>query len=129
MRSAQETSIFFFAFQTCAQRLAIEELHDDVEIAVLGTVEIGDLTDVRVVEVRGQTCLSAESPERLGVSRDVDMHHFDGHMLAQREMFGTVNFAHGAPADDIHDSIPFFQDITRSVLDIARYWHPKPTFV
>ena len=89
--------------QALAQRLALEQLGDDVgHVAVGRHVEHGD--DVRVVEAAGRARLAAERLHALLRQGEGRAQHLDGHVTAEARVARAVHLAH-APAADAREDL------------------------
>src|SRR3981081_1874660 len=75
---------------TMFQRRAVEVLHDDERLAVL-LADIVDGADVRMVECRGSSGLTAESLQRLPVLRDILRKELRGNEAVKACVFGLVH--------------------------------------
>ena len=88
--------------QAVAQRLALEQLRDDVRSPVL-VADVVDGEDVRVVERRGGLRLLREASQAVGIGRNAGGKDLDGHVAAEGRVAGAVDFAHSAGAEGGHN--------------------------
>ena len=82
-------------FDDAAQRLAGDQLHDQVGGALLLAV-VEDIGDAHVVQERGVACLGAEPLEEAGVARVFLLEHLDGDDPAEDLVLGLPDLAHAA---------------------------------
>ena len=82
-------------FDDAAQRLARDQLHDEVGGAFFLAV-VKDVGDAHVVEERGVACLGAEPLEEAGIARVLLLEHLDGDDAAKDQVFGFPDFSHAA---------------------------------
>ena len=96
--------------QELAEVAAFEELHDEVEDAVV-LAEVVDDGDSAVLECRGDPGLAAEAlaqhpGERLVVLRPHRLEALDGDLPAQRFVARAPHLAHAAAPDQIEQPVP-----------------------
>ena len=84
-----------FVFDDAAQRLARDQLHDQVG-GTLFLAVVEDVGDAHVVEERGVACLGAEPLEEAGVARVLLLEHLNGDDAAKDQVFGFPDFSHAA---------------------------------
>ena len=82
-------------FDDAAQRLAGDQLHDQVGGALLLAV-VEHIGDAHVVQQRGVAGLGTEALEEAGIARVLLLEHLDGHDPAEDEVLGLPDFAHAA---------------------------------
>jgi len=85
--------------------VARQELHDDVDRAVLGRVQVEDLHDVVVADGRGRAGLALEALDLLGLDRGLGKQDLDGHLLLELDVLGLVDGAHPPPAQHRLDPV------------------------
>ena len=78
-----------------AQRLALEQLRDDVRRAVV-LADVVDIQNVRMVQRGRRARLLLEAGQTPAVPGERGRQHFDGHIAAQAGIADTVDFAHPA---------------------------------
>jgi hypothetical protein len=86
------------------QRLAFDELHRDVERALV-LVEAVDRADVRVVQRGEQLRFALETREAIAVPRERARQRFDGHVAAELGVARAVDLAHAARAKRTGDFV------------------------
>src|SRR5262249_35856527 len=87
------------------QRLAVEELHGDVELAAL-LAGVEDLADVRVVQVGPDLGLAEQPPDVEGVGEEGARQHLDGDAAVEVDVASTVDQSHRAAAHGGEDFVP-----------------------
>ena len=85
-------------FESCAQRLAFEELHDGVGSFTLSP-EVVDGEDVRVGELGDRARLALEAGERLGIVGQIGGEDLDGHVAVELGIPCAVDLAHATGAE------------------------------
>jgi hypothetical protein len=92
------------AVQPVAQRLAADELEDDV-VGGADLLHVVELDQVWMAEPRHHLRLLEEALERGGIRRSRGHELFDRHLAAQARLLGEVDGAHAAaaqfPLDDV----------------------------
>ncbi len=88
------------------QRLACEQLHGDVGLAVL-LADVVDDDDVRVAELSRGACLAQEALPHLGqyLRRQVGMQRLDRELALDERIQRAVHGTHRAAADLAEDAI------------------------
>ena len=86
------------ALEDRRERLAGDELHDEVGAAVLLAV-VEDVGDALVVHERGVAGLGAEALEEPGVAEVLVLQDLDGDLSADDEVGGLPHLAHAADRD------------------------------
>ena len=84
-----------FVLDDAAQRLARDQLHDQVGRALLLAV-VKDVGDAHVVQECGVACLGAEPLEEAGVAGVLLLEHLDGDDPAKDQVLGFPDFSHAA---------------------------------
>src|SRR5690606_4540248 len=72
----------------------VHEFHHQVRTAVLGHVEIKDLDDVRMMQLRDDLSLTHETSVGLFVFTKMSRQDLDRHLALQAQMFGHIDRAH-----------------------------------
>jgi len=85
------------ACHSLAQRLAVNELLDDVA-AAFNFADVVNGDDVRMVQGGGRPRLLFKAPHPLPVVRELSGQQFDGHFATQPGVEREMNFAHPATA-------------------------------
>src|SRR6185436_9013324 len=85
------------ALQPLAERLALEQLHGDEQLAVL-LADVVELADVRMVDAGGRPRLALEAPAR-GVVAAQGAHLLERDGAAEPLVPGCVDDAHAALAE------------------------------
>ena len=91
------------ATEPLAQRLALEELGDEIRISLV-RAEIEDHEEVRVVESPGRPGFLLETAQAIGIRREAGGQDLDGDVAADPRITGAVHFAHAAGPERAHDS-------------------------
>jgi hypothetical protein len=86
------------ALQVAAQRLALEELHDEEAVALVRP-DVGDVDDVRVPDARGRLAFEREALDDVVALGEVVVEHLHRDFLLQGGVLGHVHVGHAAPAD------------------------------
>ena len=84
---------------------AVEQLHRDVEPAVLVRAEVDDLHRVGVREPTRRARLAVEALDHLGIASEVRVQHLDRHVLLEALLSRGVHPPHGAFADPLVDAV------------------------
>ena len=87
------------------ERLALEELHDDVASLVFILANFVDSANVGMVQGGGGTGLAQEAVQRNFVSRNILGQEFQRHHATQGGIFGFINHAHPAAAELLNNTI------------------------
>ena len=77
MSAARSTESCFSRASTRVERLALEQLHREVEPAIGRAAEVVDLDDVLVVDLGDRGRLAAEPLDREVVARQLVVQHLD----------------------------------------------------
>ncbi len=88
--------------ESVVERLAREELHDEVRRSIVEIAEVERANDVRARDLRGDRCLATEALAQLGALLEkagVDELHRDAR--AERDVLGNPNAAHAAFAEQV----------------------------
>jgi hypothetical protein len=86
------------------ERLAIDELHRDVERAVV-LVETVDRGDIGVAQRREQLRFALQARESVGVAGEPGRQRFDRDVAAELRVGRAVHFAHAAGAEQALDLV------------------------
>ena len=84
--------------QLIAERLALQQLRDDVGRAVL-VPDVIDGQDVRMVQRRGRLRLLREPAEAIRIGSEARRQHLDGDLAPEHGVAGPVHLAHAAGAE------------------------------
>ena len=87
-----------------AQRLALEQLRDDVRRALVAA-DVVDGEDVGVIERAGGARLLLEAAQAVGVGRERRGQHLDGDVAAEARVARAIDLAHAAGADRSDDLV------------------------
>ena len=87
-----------------AQRIALEQLGDDVGRAVVGA-DVVHAEDVGVIERADRARLLLEAAEAIRVRGKRGGQHLDRHLAAEARVTGAVDLAHAARPDRGHDLV------------------------
>jgi hypothetical protein len=90
----------FVALETRAQRLAVEQLHDDVGQPVVGQIEIVRFDDVLLTGGARDLCLPPKPFEEIALGGDFSEQHLDRKTSRQPHVGRFVDGPHPAGADD-----------------------------
>src|SRR6185312_1514002 len=108
------------ALNDFAQRLAIDELHGEVNETVVGFTEIVDGGDVRVLDLARVGRFAVEAGDRVGVVDHALVQHFHGAAPAHLHVLGEVHLTHPAFADAPNDVIAIGEDGSHQVAASGR---------
>jgi hypothetical protein len=86
------------------QRLAFEELHDEIGDAVVAS-DVVQRADVRMTETGDRPRLALEALRQVGVGGEVRRQNLEGDDAAESCIGGTVDFAHPAGTDRGQDFV------------------------
>ena len=101
------------ACQTCAQRLAVEQLHREEQVVAV-RVDFVELADVRVTDARGGTRLAPQPLPFLSIAA-VRAQALDGDGAVETLVVRGIDHAHAAFAKLTDDAIPagFHAELSR----------------
>jgi hypothetical protein len=88
-----------------AERLALEQLHDQVRHAVAGPRGPEDLDDAGVVGARREVELGEQALDHLGLVGELRIEDLESGALAGDLMYGEVDTTHAASRDGRHDLV------------------------
>ena len=91
--------------QAIAQALALEQLHHEIDDAVVGVAEVGDVDDVGVADLVDGLGLLEEARHQARIGAQVRAQHLDGHPLADHRMLGEVDGTHATFAENADDLV------------------------
>src|SRR5262245_34168560 len=83
----------------------VEELHRDVENAIVARTEVEHADRVRMDEVARRLCLALEATKRRWIGRDVLFQELQGHATVEGHLASKPDVAHAAAADARDESI------------------------
>ena len=83
----------------------VEVLHHQIGMPLRRQVEIQNLHDVRVVQLRGYLGFPLEALDHVGAIRDVGQQDLHGIATREPTVSGLVDFAHSAGANQTNDLI------------------------
>jgi hypothetical protein len=84
--------------------LAVDELHD-VVVQAVGLADAVDGDDIRVVKPSCCFSLTLEAHQVARIQQRVPRQYLEGHVAAERFLFGLVDDAHAAAADLAQDAV------------------------
>ena len=99
------------AREHAVERLALEQLHREVEPAVGRAAEVVDLDDVLVVDLGDRRRFAAEPLDREVVARQLVVEDLDRDLAAQRHVLGAVDRAGAALTDALQKEIPLAEHL------------------
>ena len=82
------------AFEAIGQRLALQVLHDEIELATRRRAEVGDVDDVLVADLVDRLRFLHEARDDLGVARQLGVDRLERDLLANNRVLGEVHHAH-----------------------------------
>ena len=85
--------------------LAAQELHDEIELAVLGLAEVDDGDGVRMIEPARRARLGDEARGRVLFTDEVRVDDLDRDGSAEVRLLGAVDAAHAADPDEVEDDV------------------------
>src|SRR6185437_7926552 len=98
------------------ERLALDELHGQVDEPVGSLTEVVDGTDVGVRDAAGVRCLAIEAGHRFGVVDHGGVHHLDGAAASHLHMLGEVHLPHAPLTQLFHDVVAVGQHLAHEIL-------------
>src|SRR5439155_9526994 len=105
-----------FAREQLRERLALDELHRQVDQPVRGLTEIVDGTDVGVRDAARVRGLAVEAGDGLRVVYHGGVHHLDGTPAPHLHVLGEVHLAHSSLAQLFHNVIAVGQDLAHEIV-------------
>ncbi len=87
------------------QRIAVQELHDDVAIAVRQNAQVEHLQDVIVADATSGLRLTFEALHHLGVAGERGVQDLDRHAAIDAHVLALEDGAHAALADQPDDAV------------------------
>ena len=93
------------AVEDARERLALEELHDDVRVAVGRAIDVDDLHDVGAADLRGDARLLQEALDEARATRELGVEHLDGDPRPEHRVLRLVDRAHPAVAEDADEPV------------------------
>ncbi len=94
-----------FSYWIAREVLAAQELHDEIELAVLGLAEVDDADRVRVIEAARGARLGDEARRRVLLTDEMRVDDLDGDGAPQLRLLGAIHAAHPADADEIENDV------------------------
>ena len=91
--------------QLVGERVAGEQLHDEVELPVGGAAEVGDAHDVLVVDEAGGARLGGEARDGVGLRAELRMEQLERDLLLQEQVVGDVDPAHAALGEQAPEAV------------------------
>jgi len=98
------------ALELVDERLAAQELHHDVQHAVIGLPEIEDRHDRRVLQPTRQPRLAQKPLRDRTDRRELRMDHLDRDLAIDRELPAAIHGAHAAIAEHATDLVAMVED-------------------
>ena len=92
------------ARQLTIERLAVEQLHDEIELAFV-LIESVDRADIGMVQGRGRARFAFEAFDRLFVVGAAGRQHLERHLAAKLEVLCAVHDAHAPGSQPVDDAI------------------------
>ena len=111
MSATRSTDSVLLAREHVVERLALEQLHREVEPAVGRAAEVVDLDDVLVVDLGDRRRLAAEPLDREVIARQLGVQHLDRDLAAQRHVLGAIDRAGSALTDQLLDLEPLAEQL------------------
>src|SRR5213593_1872117 len=108
------------ARQQVRERLALDELHREIDEPVRSLTEIIDGTDVGVRDAAGVRGLAVEAGHRLRIVHHGGVHHLDGAAAPHLHMLGEVDLPHASLAQLLHDVVAVGKHLAHEILCRAR---------
>ena len=113
-------------FQTAAERLAFQQLRDDVRRAA-EDARVVDGKDIRMIELAGRARFLLEAMHAAGIRRERLRDQLDRHVAPETRITRAVHIAHPAgaePAGDLYGPIrvPMAMDIGKPMNSLAIAW-------
>jgi hypothetical protein len=90
--------------------LTVEVLHHEVGAAVRGGVEVEELHDVRVPQLRHDFGLAAEAGERLVVRQQIGQQDLHREAAGEPDVRGLVDLTHAAEPDPAQQAVAVSED-------------------
>ena len=101
------------AAQQGGQVFAVHVLHGE-ELQAVGFADIEDAADVGMGNLAGDADFAVEARHGRAILGDGFRQEFQRHRLAELEVFGAIDFAHGAASGHGHDAVAVLKDGARS---------------
>ncbi len=89
------------AVDPLAQRLALEQLRDDVGCTLV-SADVVDREDVGMVQHPGRACFLLEAAQSIGIRRKRAGQDLDRDIASEPRVFGAIDFPHSAGANQRH---------------------------
>jgi hypothetical protein len=93
------------ALDHVGQRLALEQLHGQVQPAVAGAPEVEDLDDVLVLDLADRGRLAAEALDGQVVAAELVVQHLDRDLAPQGDVLGAIDGAGAAVAHAVEQDV------------------------
>ncbi len=87
------------------ETLSVDDLHNDVERAVVGLAEVVDGDDIGMGELRRRPGLAEEPLDDVLRGDELGSYELDGDRLVQQEVGSSEHRAHAAPLEESVDSV------------------------
>jgi hypothetical protein len=103
-------------FDQILERLALEELHHEVDRPFGQDAEVGDVDDVRMIDRGRGARFAQEAMDRLLVARELRVQHFHRDRLLDVDVLALIDGAHPTAAEDLVE--PVVADVMTEPPDI-----------
>ena len=113
MSDARMWLMTFSRSMIAGQRLALDELHRQVDQPLRRFAEVVDTGDVRMRDLAGVFRLAVEAADRGGVLGEPRAHHLHRHLPLHPDVLGQVHLAHAALAELAIDQVTVGQERPR----------------
>ena len=87
------------------ERVAREQLHDEIELPLGGTAEVGHADDVLVLDEAGGARLDGEALDGVGLGAHLGVQHLERDLLLQEHVIGDEDPAHAAFGEPAHHAV------------------------
>jgi hypothetical protein len=100
-----------FALLDVRERLALEQLHDEIRDAIGRALDVGHLHDVRALDLSGDARLLQEAIDEAGLPREIPMKDLDRYVRAEIDVLGFVHRAHASVAEQAEELVLSTDDL------------------
>src|SRR3569623_123300 len=97
-------------FELVRQRVAAQQLHDEVEDAVVGLADVVDVDDIGLVEPAREPRLAQEAFHRDAVARELGMNDLDRDLAVDRNLVRAIDGDHAAVAELRAERVALIED-------------------
>jgi hypothetical protein len=92
------------------QRIALGELHDQVEVVIVGLAKVDESDDVRVAQRRDRASFLLKARHNAQIAERRRVEDLDGDVAADGELGGAEHVGHPAARDELVDLVAAGED-------------------